>query len=663
LTDALINPRTRRATGIVIGIAGEWGSGKSSILNLVHEKIRNEYQEAVVLRFDPWLISGRNDLITLFITELIRAIQGEPNAAKKLGNAVNILVKYGEHLAPLGGFWIPLLGPAVRALTGAYREAKKGKDSLNSLRKDLTKELDKVSVPIVVLIDEVDRVEDAEIRSVAQLVRSIADFPGISYALAYDPKRVIQALGSDAPEGFRDERGRAYLEKIVQLQIPLPVTFIEEFTRLLTAELAQLQKEVGLPENFNNIERYQDLVRLLAEQNLSTLRDIARLVGTFHVLAAMLGGEVDWIDLLAYSALLVKAPLTVDAVRRSPGDFCVEVLSEASYMRRLAAEKVPKAERLKTLIPASEDSEGVRAIVTFLFPALSEHGSRRRDDRPQALRHRRPLLTTLRLGLLLGTTPRSALEGLVRKPLAGIVETLRTAYQDETLGDLVDRLDDLYLELPIENHPAFWRAVGKFLEKPDCEWLTSYSPMHQLVRNFAEVLERAVLRDESFRATAAKVFAELQQGNEKELTAHWLRRQIIAYGLFGKQEQPSYAKFLSSTEVESVARAMSEKWRAQHVAGKLISCRWDLMPLYTMIDIGLWDEECRKLLVDALAEDRVVDGLTLIMYGGGYTTERETVEKICSYDKYIRRVGERLKAPSLHESVQVALQKASEPPI
>src|SRR2546427_11595454 len=60
LTDALINPSNGQATGVVVGITGQWGSGKSSILNLVSEKIKHDYEEALVVRFDPWLISGRN---------------------------------------------------------------------------------------------------------------------------------------------------------------------------------------------------------------------------------------------------------------------------------------------------------------------------------------------------------------------------------------------------------------------------------------------------------------------------------------------------------------------------------------------------------------------------------------------------------------------------
>lgn len=51
------------------------------------------------------------------------------------------------------------------------------------------------NVTFVVLIDELDRIEDGEIRAVAQLVKAVADFPQISYLLTYDRPRVVQALG------------------------------------------------------------------------------------------------------------------------------------------------------------------------------------------------------------------------------------------------------------------------------------------------------------------------------------------------------------------------------------------------------------------------------------------------------------------------------------
>jgi predicted KAP-like P-loop ATPase len=118
---------------------------------------------------------------------------------------------------------------AVRAI-GVFRAVEKAlskKESLSALRGRLITQLREVSTPIVVLIDELDRIEDEEIRSVAQLVRSVLDFPAISYVLAYDPERVMQALGSGASESERRDLGRSYLEKIVQIQIPIPVTFAD----------------------------------------------------------------------------------------------------------------------------------------------------------------------------------------------------------------------------------------------------------------------------------------------------------------------------------------------------------------------------------------------------------------------------------------------------
>lgn len=67
LASALIDPKTKKSRGVVIGITGPWGSGKSSILNLLRERLKAGYPDAVVVSFDPWLVSGRNDLISEFI--------------------------------------------------------------------------------------------------------------------------------------------------------------------------------------------------------------------------------------------------------------------------------------------------------------------------------------------------------------------------------------------------------------------------------------------------------------------------------------------------------------------------------------------------------------------------------------------------------------------
>jgi hypothetical protein len=426
----------------------------------------------------------------------------------------------------------------------------------------------------------------------------------------------------------------------------------------LDAELSALRAELALPDNFRNIERYQELTKILAVEVVNTPRDIGRLVGTFHALAGMLRNEVDWIDLLAYCSLLTKAPQTIEIMRLRPDEFSDDVFSGAALVRRMTREKQPAKERLDGLIKKSENDEGIRQVIGFLFPALSEGSRQSHADRRDALHHRRPLLTTLRLGLLPGDYSTAAVETLLLEPSDDVERAIRNAYEGDTLAQLIDRLNDVYPKIPKSNHVSFWKGVGQFLKKRDCEWITSYSPMHEVVWSFAEMLEKAVLRDEAMQPIATTIFSNLYHSNEDELTAHWLRSQIFRHGLFGNQRRASEAAILDISQADAIARDLSQRWRTEHLSGKLLPCRWDLMPVYTMINTGVWDDLCRKGLDGALSDDHALDAFTLMLYGAHYSTDRAIVEKMCNYEMYIGYVKERLKSEDIHETVRTALTKA-----
>lgn len=661
LTGAVINPDSKMSTGVVVGVTGQWGSGKSSILNLVAERIADEYPDAVVVRFDPWLVSGRNDLVSAFISELLAKIKSSPKAATILKGAVNTLAKYAQQVAPVADFFWAGVGTVGAAALGAVRTRLTPDDSLVALRARLVEQLQKAAIPIVVLIDEVDRVEDAEIRTIAQLVRAVADFPGMSYILAYDPERVAQALGAGAPRRQELERGRAYLEKIVQLQIPLPITMPDEVARLVTGELKSLSHELGLPANFSALGRYVELVQIACGSVVSTPRDVGRLVGTYHALSGMLTGEVDWIDLLAYAVLLTKAPEVVASIRREPGLFIAEVLSRRDAVREVGSSKLSAQQRMDLAVSGARLSPDIRSLIEFLFPKLSDFSSPD-DQHLDALSQRRPLITTLRLGLLPGGYKKGDIEALTVDESEAVATKLRAAYDADNLEPLIDRLEEMYPTLVEINHVRLWKGIAQFVKKPDCDWMTSYQPMHSVIRRLAEMLERTVGRDPAtFRPIAIKVFTNLRNVDEDVLTAIWLRTHFRAFGLFGWREEGPRRSFLNRNQTVAIAREMSASMRSLHLGGRLLPCRWDLQPVYSMIDMGLWDDACRDLVDRLLAEAQVVDGLTLMLFGASFTTGRDTVASFCTLSKYLDAVRGRLSSPgrnSLHESVVLALDKA-----
>lgn len=652
LASALVEPETRKSTGVVVGIAGPWGSGKSSILNLLETHLRDRYEDALLVRFDPWLVSGRDDLIGEFLGELIATINSGKKRSDKIKKFGRKLASYGARLAVAGDLWLPGAGSAAGEGLAALEKALSENKTLNEMRKDLTENLEELYVPIVVFIDEIDRVEDHEIRAVAQLVRSVADFPGISYLLAYDPERVIQALGADAPEQDQTTRGRNYLEKIVQFQIPLPTIFPHEMGEFINRDLQQLTEQLKLPNLFWRESRYGRLLDLMGQDVIQTLRDTRRLVCTFHVLAPMLHGEVDWVDLLGYSALLVKSPQTAAKMASDPWDFL-----QIGGISSIGLDRPTIENWFDIVVPEAERNKATKELLSFLFPTtFDENGIPNRHA--DALSTHRPLITTLRLGLLPGAYSRADMHSLVNSTSEEVSKRLTNAQDNRSIARLTDRLSEAYSQLVPFDQIRFWKGVASFAKKPNCEWLQTYPETLDSVRRLVNVLEVAVRSNESLREEAANVFRALLRDGEAELTAFWLRHHIFAYGLFKRDKRPDIGVFLDEQETEKRSLALAEHWLNDHKSGKLIPCRWSLQPVYTLIDMELWDRQCRDIVDGAIVDDRAVDGLSLMLFGGNFGSDKDTIDKICSYSTYIDRARERLLATDLDPAVQLALNKA-----
>lgn len=658
LADAIISQNLGKSTGIVVGITGPWGCGKSSVLNLLNERISQAHPSAIVVRFNPWLVSGRDEIIADFFEELVGTIRSDWKRREQLKHLSTTIAEYGARIAPIGNVVLPGVGTAASAGLKAAKDALSTVRSLTQLRSQIIDHLENLSSPVVVLIDELDRVEDNEIRSVVQLVRSVADFPRISYVLAYDAHRVEQALGSGHGTDEKAKTGKEYLEKIVQFQIPMPITLREEVHHLINSRLDELSEESLVPENFREIERFQRLIEILCDGVIDNLRDIHRLLGTFHVLIGMLKGEVDTIDVLAYCALLVKAPTTVSMMRKSPADFLSDMISSNDVQRFYENENLSPPDKLERLIPESERNDGILNILQFLLPAFDFSG--KRSPHPDAFDRRRPFLTTLRLGLLPGAYSRDEVKALLVSGRDAIFAKFQDSYGGGVLEQLMDRIAEIYMDIPSENESEIWAGVADFVRKSDRDWMQSYSPMYIICRDFCEMMYGFIIKEPTFRERAMAIFEKLSEQDDTELTSYWLHTHFFIYGLYGCENRGGSYWFLDAEQSQKLAQEMSGVWRNQHLAGQLITSLWALTPVFIMIKTGTWDDDCRDKINESLSRDEDLIGLALLLFGGNLTIESSTISKMCDHDLLVARAKECLAGPaveSIDETARGALQK------
>jgi len=62
--------------GLVIGVAGKWGSGKTSVLKMVEEAV-HEKSDTVIVRFNPWLFANAEQLVSRFMEEVGAQLRDE----------------------------------------------------------------------------------------------------------------------------------------------------------------------------------------------------------------------------------------------------------------------------------------------------------------------------------------------------------------------------------------------------------------------------------------------------------------------------------------------------------------------------------------------------------------------------------------------------------
>ncbi len=263
IADAISNSRNEERS-IVIALNGKWGSGKSSIKNMIIDNLQKDYNSIIDrYEFSPWQWTGQEHITQTFFTELSNAI-GKHNKEAQDKKLIKKLRKYGLYLqfgeSISTGFNIALpylfgfssliafsdvfiqdqrfkilesillilsAGIAgglkfgnkfLNSIIGKFKAiSEDSKLSLEELKIEIKHILKFRSKSILVVLDDLDRLTSNQLKIVFQLIKANSDFPNMIFLILYQ-KDLVESKMTD--EG--GQSGRNFLEKIIQVPIDIP---------------------------------------------------------------------------------------------------------------------------------------------------------------------------------------------------------------------------------------------------------------------------------------------------------------------------------------------------------------------------------------------------------------------------------------------------------
>ena len=399
IAEAITNlPPDALSESFVVGIEGNWGSGKTSLINLVMKNL--EPSSFPVVRFNPWNFSNQDELIADFFNSIAEELEQTPGGKnERIAESIRsyfpkLLKESSIDISPeisFAGFKLNF--GSVYKTGGDTLEARKEK--INGLLRNFPK-------PIVIVIDDIDRLESQETRLVFRLVKMMANFPNTVFLLAYDRGRVGGMLKDEGVPG------EEFLKKIVQLSFPLPRVDQRDLFEILFRELRKII--AGFGTDAWDQHRWEYLFESGLKSLFPTVRDIKRYVNSVRLDLEVIGKEeVNPVDFLGIEAIRVFAPEVYFSMAREKSTFAfpatdgiyhiVEPLPPpGGWIDHDVAQDKSKRKAIFEKIIEKKSPEGfsdaIKQIIRKLFPQVEDlysdrdrkHGDQELNDWRQQLR-------------------------------------------------------------------------------------------------------------------------------------------------------------------------------------------------------------------------------------------------------------------------------------
>ena len=340
MVDMVVDIATNRdLSPSTIGLYGDWGSGKSSLMKLALKKIEEnnpksrkekDTTKSLCIEFNGWLFESYEDTKTSLCGAILDALADEERFSQEVTDYANELIKkidfkkilgkgikYGLDFFLTGGVGTltdltlssilssikanasDIQAKDVEEILDKLKKDEKARTEIKNFRKDFQELLKKSKVEnVVVFIDELDRCLPDTVLEVFEAMRLFLFVEGMSFVIGADERLIQYAIRSKYKEvpGNNLDIGKEYLEKVIQYPITIP--------------------------QLNHAEVNQYLACLLLEPTLTDKSEFNKFLDIVH------GIEPD-------------KDLTMDLLREKAGDIADKCKTDMSLARQISSVLAP----------------------------------------------------------------------------------------------------------------------------------------------------------------------------------------------------------------------------------------------------------------------------------------------------------------------------------
>lgn len=294
MVDMVVDIATNRELSpSTIGVYGDWGSGKSSLMKLAKKKIeeispksgkKKDSVKTICIEFNGWLFEGYEDTKTSLCGTILDALTDEKRFSKKVTDYAKELIKkidfnkilgkgikYGLDFfltSGIGALTDLVLGSVlstirtnasevqakdIEEILSKFKKDDKTRTEIKNFRNEFKELLNKSKVEnIVVFIDELDRCLPDTVLEVFEAMRLFLFVEGMSFVIGADERLIQYSIKSKYKEvpGNNLDIGKEYLEKVIQYPLCIPQLTQAEVNQYLACLLL---RQTLTDENFKKI--------------------------------------------------------------------------------------------------------------------------------------------------------------------------------------------------------------------------------------------------------------------------------------------------------------------------------------------------------------------------------------------------------------------------